>query len=251
MNPRPTFRMLTGIALFAACGLAVISCTERDSNGIARISPEAARGKAVVKGTVKFLGAVPTMKVLKAEPCHNGAPGTILEETVIVDASQGLKNVFVYISGGPMVDGRSLPPNLLDQINCQYVPHVVGVVVGQPLKVKSSDPAFHNTHYTPRNNPSDNFGLLREGHEKEVRFTTAEIFPVRCDVHPWMAAHIGVFDNPFYAVTTDDGSFEIKHLPAGEYTLVAWHELYGELRQPLKVETAATVEAKFEYKPPQ
>ena len=220
-------------------------------NGVKRLTVDSAKGTATLRGRVKFLGTPPAMKVLKNEPCHEGAPKAILEETVLVGADQGLKNVFVYLEGGPAVDGATLPPSVLDQVNCQYVPHVVGVVVNQPLKVKSSDPAFHNTHYTPSRNPSENFGLLRAGHEKTVRFSTPEIFHVRCDVHPWMSSYVAVFDNPFFAATSEDGSFELKAIPAGTYMLVAWHELYGELRRSITIADNESITADFEYKPPQ
>ncbi|MCS7032456.1 MAG: hypothetical protein NZ561_00500, partial [Phycisphaerae bacterium] len=229
-------RGLLPVVLLAGLLLTVMACENHDSATADRLSPEQARGTAVVRGTVRFAGPPPPRRTLKSEPCHHGQQRTILDETVIVGPDGGLKNVFVYLEGGPKVDGRLLPPIVLDQVDCVYVPHAVGVVVGQTLKVRSSDDVYHNTHYTPRRNPANNFGLVRAGQEREVRFVAPEIFTARCDVHPWMSAQIGVFDNPFFAVSRDDGSFEIANLPAGTYTLVAHHELYGEQRQTLTLE---------------
>lgn len=210
---------------------------------------ESVRGDAAITGRVVLTGTPPPARPIKNEPCHDHA-GPIMDETVVVGPDGGLKNVFVYVEGGPRVDGRPLPAATLDQVSCQYVPHVVGVTVGQPLAVKSSDPTFHNTHYTPRKNAPDNFGLRDAGHVKTVRFAAAEIFHVRCDVHPWMSAYIGVFDNPFFAVTADDGGFRIENLRAGEYTLVAWHELYGQQRQPIRVAAGGQVEVSFTFAVP-
>ncbi|HRK31853.1 MAG TPA: hypothetical protein PLD59_12305 [Tepidisphaeraceae bacterium] len=254
MNFYPRNSLAITAVAFAVCAASLLAIGGCDNSttidGVARVSPESVKGKTAVRGTVKFLGTAPERKVLKNEPCHDGAPKTILDETVVVSADRGLMNVFVYIDNGPQVDGGPLPDAVLDQVDCRYVPHVVGVVVGQGLKVKSSDPAFHNTHYTPGRNASNNFGLLRAGHEKTVRFTAPEIFHVRCDVHPWMSAYIGVFDNPFFAATREDGSFELNNVPAGQYMLVAWHEIYGELRRSIAVGDDGTIDVDFEYKPP-
>jgi len=226
-----------------------VSCDAPDARGVRRTTPENARGDSVIRGRVIFTGTPPVMQPIENRPCHSGAK-PIRQETVLVDSTGGLKNVFVYLQGGPAVDGSSLPPAVLDQIDCRYEPHVVGVTVKQPLIVKSSDPTLHNTHYTPANNPSENFALRTAGHQKTVRFIAPEIFPVRCDVHPWMTAYIGVFDNPFFSITTDSGEFLINNVPEGDYTLTAWHEIYGELRQKVTVKRGQAIDINFEYKPP-
>jgi hypothetical protein len=231
-----------------ACAWFALSC-DRPQPEASRVSPQSVQGDSSVRGRVRFLGPPPAPKVLKSEPCHDGVKREILDETVIVGPEQGLKNVFVYIEDGPLVDGRSLNPALLDQVNCVYTPHVVGVVVGQTLVVKSSDDVFHNTHYVPSRNPANNFGLKRSGEQREVRFSFPEIFTARCDVHPWMSAQIGVFDNPLFAVTGENGAFEINRVASGTYTLVARHELYGELRRTIEVGSGATVEIGFDYAP--
>lgn len=241
---------LPGAVLCLALLGAALSCGEKDAMGVRRVAPEAARGDATITGKVHFRGTPPPKKVLKTAPCHEGSNKEVIDETVVVDENGGLANVFVYIENGPMVDGRNLPPAVMDQVDCVYTPHAVGVVVNQVLAVKSSDPVFHNTAYTPQRNPADNFALLRAGAEKHVRFVAAEVFPIRCDVHPWMSAYVGVFDNPFFSVTAADGSYKVANVPAGNYTLVAKHELYGEVRKEIEIHSSETATIEFEFAPP-
>ena len=113
----------------------------------------------------------------------------------------------------------------LDQHGCMYTPHLVGVQAGQPIKIKNSDETLHNIHPRPAVNPEFNIGQPRKGMESVKTFDKKEVMiPVGCDVHPWMRAYISVLEHPFFAVTDDDGKFEIKNLPAGEYEIEAIHE---------------------------
>lgn len=203
-------------------------------------------GPGVVRGAVSFSGTPPVMQTIANEPCHEDA-GPLVEETVIVTDGK-LKNVFVYVKNGPRTDGANAESALLDQVNCQYVPHVLGVQVNQKLRIRSSDPTLHNVHYVPQLNQAANFGMTGAGQEKSVSFEHAEFITARCDVHPWMNAHIGVFDNPLFAISAADGTFEIKGLPAGKHTLATWHERYGELTREIEITAdSAVVSADFDY----
>ena len=101
------------------------------------------------------------------------------------------------------------------------------IQTGQTLAVLNSDATLHNIHGLPKKNAEFNFGQPRAGMKKVMVFMKAEIFRVKCDVHPWMACYIQVFDHPFFAVTGKDGTFEITGLPNGTYTIEAWHETFG------------------------
>jgi hypothetical protein len=108
-------------------------------------------------------------------------------------------------------------------------------------------------HLSASVNAAENFGMTAAGQTRNVTLDRAEHDPpirVKCDVHPWMTAYVAVMDNPYFAVTGEDGSFELPHLPAGNYKLVAWHELYGRREQPVTVneDANAAVEATFVYK---
>jgi hypothetical protein len=233
-------------AICIAAGLA-LSCDRKIQTPSlpARVVP---KGNGVVRGVVRFIGTPPLMKEIDNGTCGPDAK-KLMQETVLVGPAGGLKNVLVSIEGIGRSDGSNLPPAVLDQVNCRYVPHVMGLVAGQELLVKSSDPTLHNVQFQGQKNAQQNFGMTHAGAQRSVKsLIEPEIVHVRCDVHPWMSAWIGVFENPYFAVTGDDGTFEIKDLPSGEYKLVAWHELYGELKRPLKVDEKQPAEVKFEYK---
>ncbi len=200
---------------------------------------------------MKFTGTPPPRETIPNKPCHDGAP-ELKDETVVVNADGTLANVFVYLAGVPASDGSDRPPALLDQKNCRYEPHVIGVQVGQPLTIRTSDPGtMHNVHYVPQQNPAANFGLTVAGAEKKVTFDQAEFIRVKCDVHPWMTAYIGVFESPFFALTSEaSGSWSIEKVPAGDYKLIAWHEQYGTLEQPVSVKENQAVAVTVTYKAP-
>jgi hypothetical protein len=196
----------------------------------------AAAGKGVIKGKVTFGGTKPPLKTLGGPACHAGA-APITEDYILVNDKNDLQNVVVYLKDPPNVDLPPAPSPVMDQKNCAYVPHVVALQAGQPLKVTSSDPTLHNFHAYGKANGESNFGIS-VGETKPVACKAAEFDPpmkVKCDVHPWMSGFVAVFDHPFFAVTKPDGSFEIKGLPAGTYNVVFWHERLGRQEKQVAV----------------
>jgi hypothetical protein len=213
--------------------------------------PKTVFGTASVRGSVKFIGTPPPRAEIPNEPCHDGST-PLKDETVIVNPNSTLANVFVYLENATESDGSDRPPALLDQINCRYAPHVIGVQVNQPLRIRSSDPhTLHNVHLIATRNPAMNFGLTEAGAEKTVTFQNAEFIRAKCDVHPWMTAYIGVFDSPFFSISSDkDGSFEIDKIPPGKYKLVAWHEQYGKMERPIEVKDGQKLDVTLTFKAP-
>ena len=226
----------------------VAGCGESSAETSLPPLPQPVFGKGVIRGKVTFSGTVPKLEPHRNEPCCEGAPPTVPDETIVTSDKGELANVLVYLANAPSSDGSQQPQVVLDQKFCQYVPHVLGLQVGQKLKVTSSDPAPHNVHYNPQQNHSANFVLTAPGQEKIVTFTKPEFVKTKCDVHPWMSAYIGVVSSPFFAVTKPDGTYQIPKVPAGQYTLTAWHERFGTLEQPVTVAESGEVEGKFEYK---
>jgi len=209
-------------------------------------------GASTISGTIKLEGTPPEARVIRMSSDPLCMPeGPTVSEVVLVGPGNGLQNVFVYVKDG--LGDRTFPapqtPVVLDQRGCKYMPHVFGVQVGQPVRILNSDPTLHNVHAVPKVNTEFNFGQPLKGMEATRTFDKPEIMvPFRCDVHGWMAAFGGVVPHPFFAVSSPDGSYEIKGLPAGTYTIEAWHERFGLQTQTVTVDGTAPGTAAFAYK---
>ncbi len=199
-------------------------------------------------GKVSFKGTAPKAKTLKmnADPFCAKANPTAVDQTIAVNGNGTLKNVFVYVKdakGGTPVT----TPVEFDQKGCEYNPHVVGVMVNQPIKILNSDTTLHNVHALPKKNTQFNQGMNTKGQVIEKTFKTAELgIKVKCDVHGWMQAYFNVMEHPYFATTNDKGEFSIAGLPAGEYTVEAWHEKLGTKTEKVKV-TDAGGTTEFSY----
>ena len=181
---------------------------------------------------ITFDGEAPARVPVRMKPeCMDQHDTDPLSEDTIVGEAGGLRNVFVHVSAG-LADGYSFAtpsePAVLDQIGCMYAPRVMGVQTGQTVRIENSDPFQHNIHPVPETNRGFNESTPNEGDYLEKEFLLPELMvPVKCDVHSWMQAYIGVLDHPYFSVSGDDGSFTISGLPAGDYTIEAWHETFG------------------------
>lgn len=203
---------------------------------------------ASVSGTVKFDGAPPKAAVIDMSQ-DPACKGDNTAETIV--ASNGnLANVFVYVKEGLGDRTFDVPKDAasIDQRGCQYHPHVLGVITGQTIEIKNSDPTTHNIHPTPASNREWNESQPPSSAPLEKNFAREEIMlPVRCNQHPWMKMFINVVKSPFFAVTGPDGKFEIKGLPPGTYTLAFVQEKLGEQTQQvtLAAKDSKTVDQTF------
>jgi len=231
-------------------GITQIGCDKADAPKPQKTLLPPVLGSGSIKGHVRLVGEPPGMKEILNDICHKGA-GPLTEESVVVNPDGTLRNVFVYVTGATASSGEANAEALLDQINCQYVPHVIGVQVGQTLRIKSSDPTMHNVRFAPKHAEAFNLSMTDAGQSSAVTFSSPEFIRVKCDVHPWMTAYIGVFDSPFFQATGDGGAFEIARLPVGKYTLHAWHETYGTLDREVDIVDDTPVTIDFEYRGPQ
>ena len=187
-----------------------------------------AKSTGSIKGTITLDGKAPGRPQINTgaeAKCAAMHTEPMLSETVVSKDGK-LQNVIVYIKSG--YDKFTYEPNTdavtIDQKGCQYLPHVLALMVGQPLLVKNSDELAHNIHGTSQVQPF-NEGQAHAGMEKKITFKEPEMgMRIQCDIHKWMGASAGVFEHPFYAVTDENGAFEIKNVPAGEYELAVWHE---------------------------
>ena len=206
-----------------------------------------------ISGRVTFAGTAPKPAPVRMDSDPNCVQqgATTTDEAVVVGDGGGLQNAFVYVKDGLGDRTFQAPqaPVVLDQKGCKYFPHVFGVQVGQPVTILNSDPTLHNVHAVPKANTEFNFGQANKGMKTTRMFDKPEVMvPFRCDVHGWMAAYGGVLSHPFFAVSTADGSFEIKGLPAGTYTIEVWHERLGTQTTKVTVDGKAGAKANVAFK---
>jgi plastocyanin len=138
-------------------------------------------------------------------------------------------------------------PVTIDQRGCIYVPRVVGARVGQVLRVRSDDNLLHNVHSMSTATNGFNIGQPMAGMQYDIRLKDEEILKLKCDVHRWMTAYIGVVSHPYFAVSSGDGSFTINGVPAGRHTVSVWHERFGTVKQTADVKTGVTTTVTFAY----
>jgi len=208
-----------------------------------------AAGATTLSGKVSYEGAVPAPEKVKtsADPKCQAMHPQGLDKKVVDVNNGGLANVFVWLKSG--VTGSYPAPATdvnLDQKGCEYHPHIIAVQTGQTLNIKNDDDTLHNIHPRPTTNKEFNVGQARQGMESKHTFDKQEIMiPVGCDVHPWMRSYISVVNHPFFAVTKEDGTFEIKNVPPGEYEVEVIHEKLKN--QTLKVSVKAGTPAKADF----
>jgi plastocyanin len=236
----------TGNKLWLAAGLVAVS-----------LWPGVAVAAASVTGTVTFDGKAPTLPALAmdADPvCAKKHSGKVPSEMLVLGTGNTMGNVMVWVSKG-LPAGKTWPaptaPAVLDQNGCQYKPHVMGLMVGQAYKILNSDGILHNIHTLPKINKGFNKPMPATMKETTTTFDKPEpIFNIKCDVHPWMQAYVGVFTNPFFSVTGTDGKFTISGLDPGTYEITAWHEKLGTKTATVTVAASGTKTLDFKFAMP-
>ena len=208
---------------------------------------------ATLRGVVHFEGKIPPAKQINmaADPvCAKQHSSPVMAQEVVADAQGDLQNVIVFVSDG--LNGQVFePPSqpaVVEQKGCLYEPHVMAVRANQTLELVNDDATSHNIHPVPANNREWN-KAEPPGSKMEDSFAREEVaIPVKCNVHPWMKGYIAVFKHPYFAVTGKDGSFDLSNLPAGTYTIKAWHEKLGTSTQTVTVGANEAKEINFVFK---
>ena len=258
-----TFLILLSLSLvtLSACRGGDEDVAEEEDDGAAAGVPyKAPANLGSITGTIALTGqtAAPAAIDMSADPnCAAKSQGAVVESVMAKDGK--LQNVFVYIKdgsmtqGGTRISGVSFPTPgsavTLDQVGCHYAPHIVGIQVNQKLTVVNSDQTAHNINVQPtKGNASWNISQSPGTPPIEKTFTRPEtLIPVKCNQHPWMKAYVGVLKHPFFAVSAADGTFTIKDVPPGKYTIVAWHEKFGEQTVEVTVPDSGAGTANFSF----
>jgi len=224
--------------MFAAIALAAVSCRKSASVEDDVAAPPVARGS--VHGHVHLNGPAPANEPLRmgADPmCKKAnADAQVLDQAVVVAADGALANVFIELVGDFPATPVPAEPVSIDQRRCIYQPRVVGMRAGQALQISNSDDGLHNVHGISTERDSFNVGqptshLVNTFHPRDPG-----ILRLKCDVHTWMVAFVGVVNHPYFAVTGADGAFSIRDVPAGTYTLRAWHERFGPTESQVRID---------------
>jgi plastocyanin len=196
-----------------------------------------------VTGSVSFAGTAPDLKPLLVTR-DGAACGTSVPDESLEVSKGKLANVVVTVKGAPTRPGAIQV--VLDQQRCRYRPHVQAAAVGSGLQIVNSDPVLHNVHgYLGQ---ATTFNVAMPVRDQKVTKVLARLGAVRvtCDVHAWMGAFVVVVDGPA-AVSGADGSFTIKDVPPGTYTVTAWHEKLGEKTAQLTVPASGPARLDFSF----
>ncbi|HYU68019.1 MAG TPA: hypothetical protein VEL09_01675 [Burkholderiales bacterium] len=205
-------------------------------------------GGGAITGKVVYQGSVPIKKIIPTkdkEVC--GGPRD--EAQVLLGPDKGVQDAVVYLKDVAKGKAWGKPDKspVLDQEHCKFEPPVQVIRAGN-IDIVSSDPVLHNTHGFYGRRTAFNLALPNKGTRIPVELTRSGMVRVECDAHGWMLAHIYVADSPYYVLTGKDGSFSIKDIPPGQYTLVTSQYFLGDTETAVTVKSGETVKRSVELK---
>jgi carboxypeptidase family protein len=247
------FVILPLLALGLGCGGSKQATTTEEKPAAEGAVYQPTGEEGSVTGSIKFEGEAPKFKAIAMDAdavCASKHSGPVFPEAVVANKNGTLRNVFVYVKSGLEGKNFAVPdqPVVLDQNGCMYVPHVIGIQARQSFKVITSDNTTHNIHPMPKVNREWNISQAPGADAIMQAFSRPEVsIPVKCNQHPWMRAYINVVSHPFYAVSGEDGTFTLKGLPPGKYTIEAVQEEYGGMTQDVTVAAKQPTTADFTF----
>jgi plastocyanin len=246
MTFRPRYRILALWAILATAGCG--------SGTRAPLPTVDSATSGSLRGTVTLDGAPPVFKPIdmsQSSACVEANPTPVVPPVVVVGDHGALANVVVYVKSGLGKYQFVVPttPAILAQKNCMYEPHVMALMTGQPFAVENNDPTMHNVHPMPKHNRQWSNSQPPGSAPLKSTFERPEFaMPVLCNVHPWMRAFVFVFDHPYYAVTSQAGTFVLDNLPPGTYTIEAWQENYPAQDQTVTIAPKESKTISFAFK---
>ena len=208
-------------------------------------------GSGTISGKITYTGTAPKMKPIdmsKEPSCAKQHATPVMTENVATGPGNALAWVVVYVSAGDQ--GSSAPSQAVryDQKGCQYIPHVLPLQISQQLQIYNDDQTSHNIHPLAKVNSEWNKSQPPGSPPIDTKYEKAEFIPVKCNIHPWMHGYFVVLNTSHYAVSGEDGSYSIKGLPPGKYTLTAWQEQYSQQSQDVTISGSETKTANFTFK---
>jgi hypothetical protein len=207
-----------------------------------------------ISGMIRYVGKRPLPKKIdmSGDPaCVEAHQGNTLDEPLVVSSKGGLANAFVYVKSG--LEGKTFAtpstPVAIDQNGCAFRPRVLGVQTNQSLQITNSDPVTHSIHPMAQINREWNRSQGAGEPPLARKFARPEVMiRVKCNIHSWMQAYIGVVDNAYFAVSGEDGSYRIGNLPPGTYTVAIWQEKLGTQEQQVTVAPHSNTQADVTFK---
>jgi len=248
-------RLAVGLACLAV--LAASGCKKQSAGPTTVYTTIDWANAGTIQGTIHYTRTPPKpaqIDMNQDPACTLGPP--LYSEQYVVGKDGGFANVFVYLRDGlgNKVYAAPTQPVDIDQKGCRYIPHVVGVMVGQPVRFTNSDPTMHNVHMVPTVAGNQALDISQppaggpQVPQDERTFRDPELMmPVRCNNHPWMQAFINIASNPFYAVSDASGHYVIKGVPPGNYTIEADQEVVGTKTATVTVPAKGIVTVDFSY----
>jgi carboxypeptidase family protein len=225
------------LAVFGLAGAAMLVTAARPAGG-------------TITGKVTYTGTPPKMKPIdmSKEPyCQKLHNPPIKTQDVEAGPGDTLEDVVVFISAGDQGSTPATTTVRFDQKGCQYLPHVLSMQVDQPLQVYTDDPVAHNIHPLPKQNAEWNKSQPPGAPPIDAKWDKPEFIPVKCNIHPWMHGYFAVLKTSHYGVSGEDGTYTIKGVTPGKYTLTAWQEHMGTQTQEVTVGAGET-KANFTFK---
>ena len=209
-------------------------------------------GGGGISGKVTVEGTLPAAKPINmaAEPdCAKMYKTPPLRDELVAGSEGALENVVVYVSAGAPEESAAPSQQVqMVQKGCRFAPHVIAVLAGQGVEMVNQDTTSHNIHPLATNNREWNKIQPPGSAPLEETFARPEFIPVKCNIHPWMHSYIAVLKTSHFAVTGDNGAFNLGSLPPGKYTITAWHETLGTQTQEVTVTGSETVPVNFTFK---
>jgi hypothetical protein len=201
-------------------------------------------------GGVKFTGAPPKLPMIVVSKDQEYCGESLSNETYLIDPTGGLQNAVVFLEAAP----SGLPPgtqklNVVENNGCRYVPRIAAMQKGERLRIKNNDPKLHIPHSYLKEKTVFMLSLPFKNTALEATQKIREpgVLKLVCDTHAWMLGYLHVFEHPYFAVTDEKGNFTIPNVPAGRYTLHAWHEDAGVKNQEITVSESAELRVGFEF----